>query len=308
MNATLTSSFRAAHPVKHADLGGVSWDYVVAGEGKSGLLLLGSELACGDHHHRLVSLFQRDFRVIAPMWPERASVEEVLDGLVALMEFEGLAHAAVFGNGFGAGVAHALARRSPGRVDTLVLTGFGLCSSIHALELRAHAAAFRVLPPASLRQHYLKSFERLATDAGARGDELRAAADRMISRHTHASALHRFELMVELFAHPETFHLHQQLERPEKVLLLLASDDHSFTREEQNALVKTYAAPTVTRYLNGGHWIGLLPAQEFERKLTLHLQRFSLPTSRRTLLAPRSHAEPALDADTLEWRQDRRLG
>jgi hypothetical protein len=107
--------------------------------------------------------------------------------------------------------------------------------------------------------------------------------------------------------------LHERLERPPQVLLLLANDDHGFSREEQNALVKTYATPTVTRYLNGGHWIGLLPAQEFERKLTLHLQRFSMPAvttlhQGRPLPSPPEPKHHAPDADTLEWRQDRRLG
>jgi hypothetical protein len=172
------------------------------------------------------------------------------------------------------------------------------------------------LPFASLRQHYLRAFERLATEAGQRGEELRAEAERMLGRHSHHSALSRFTLMAELYGHPERYRLHQRVDRPAQALLLLANADHTFSRDEQSALVKSYATPTVTRYLNGGQWIGLLPAQEFERKLKLHLMRFSVPLVKAQPRAAARGQAPSKpvpsqnspDGDTLDWRQDRRLG
>lgn len=299
--------------MKSATLDGVPWEYWLAGEeGRAGLLLLGSELCTGDSLHRLIGLFERDFRVLAPTCPEVPSVEALLAGLEGLLDREGFSTVGIFGHAFGAGVAHALARKAPGRVETLALSGLGIPSTIHALELRAHAATARALPFGSLKQHYLKQFERLAVDAGQRGDELRALAEKLVARHSPRALVQRFSLYAELFGHPDAFGFRERLEQPAQVLLLLASDDRAFSREEQAALVKTYAAPTVTRYVSGGHCIGLLPAHEFERKLKLHFARFGGP---RRNVRPRARPSPPLpdaplhpDAETLEWRTDRRLG
>jgi pimeloyl-ACP methyl ester carboxylesterase len=311
MNLTPTSAFRAMNPARKVELHGATWEYQVTGRGSSGLLLLGGELMFGDNHHRLMGQLD-GFRVIAPSWPEVGTVDAVLEGLLALLDHEGLPHVSVFGHAFGAGVAHALMRRAPYRFDTLALSGFGLCSSVHALELRAEAGVYKMFPFTSLKQHYERIFDRLAIDAGARGDELREVSKRLLARHSDESLRRRYLWMAELFAHPERYQLHQRLEDPIQVLLLFANDDHVFSREEQNALARTYASATVTRYLNGGHWVGLLAAQEFERKLKLHFQRYgmAMPISRTRRPswpgAAASARQP--DAETLEWRQDRRLG
>lgn len=311
MTANPAPTPRALCPVKHVTLEGLPWEYRAAGaDERAGLLLLGSELGGGDALHCLIELFEADFRVIAPCFPEAPDVEALLSGLERLLDSEGLPTVSVFGHGFGAGLAHALARRAPGRIEALALSGMGIPSMLHALSLRAHAATARVLPTGSLVQHYQRQFERLATDAGQRSDALRAQAEKMIGRHSARALRQRFSLYAQLFGHPDAFGFHHRVADPAQVLLLLAADDPAFSREEQAALVRSYATPTVTRYVNGGHWIGLLPAREFERKLKVHFSRFAgVRRAARARPAPQPIDAPLHpDADTLDWRTDRRLG
>jgi pimeloyl-ACP methyl ester carboxylesterase len=311
MNPTPASAFRAEHPLHKTEHRGVTWEYQACGRGRSGLLILGGELMFGDSHHRLITQLEDGFRVIAPSYPAVRSVESLLDGLLAILDREGMASASIYGHGFGAGLAHALVRRAPARVDALALSGFGLCTPFHTLRLRAQTAADRALGDGAMRRQHVRVFRRLAADAGQRGEALTDVANRLLSRHGPESLRVRHGWLAELFARSDELCLHQRDELSRRVLLLFANDDHVFSREEQCALAHSYATPTVTRYLNGGHWVGLLPAQEFERKLKLHFERCPIRSEAlaRVMPSPPLPVAPhQVDADTLDWRQDRRLG
>ncbi len=260
--------FRVTHPALHAELEGARWEYWAGGEGPEGMLLLGGGISFGDGNHRLVSLFEAEKRVLSPSYPRVRSVAQLADGLAKLLDHERLQKVDVFGHSLGAGIAHAFVRRHPDRVNRLALCSFGLYTPMHLFGVRGFQAAMELLPFSALRRHYGRQFDQLAREAGPeRAAELHAISAEVFSRHTRESALSPLRLLGDLFGDRHAYRLRERVPGPGRVLLLLANDDGGFSRREQDALVNTYPGASVTRFLNGGHLIGLTRAQELERKL-----------------------------------------
>jgi pimeloyl-ACP methyl ester carboxylesterase len=246
------------------------------------MLLLGSALSHGDDRHRLMALFAPTRRVLSPTYPQHESVGVLVDGLARLIEIEGLERVDVFGDGLGAGLAQVLARRYPDRVDRIALSGFGLWSRTRVLMQRMVAPLLRLLTDSALRDHMMRPFDKLADAAGPdRAREMLSLVDRMLQRHSRQSLLKRLSLVRDLFSGAESARLEEVMDRPGRVLLLFANDDPAFSRAEQEALARTWPNANVTRYLTGGHLIGLTKAQELERKLDWFFRVSPMPLTAR---------------------------
>lgn len=261
------SRFRGTHPARRVRLGEQWWEYWAGGTGTKGLLVLGGALAFGDSNHRLVTTFERSRRVLSPTLPPAKHAWEILDGLERLLDLEKLPVVDVFGYGLGAGIAHLFARRHRARVGRLAIAGFGLLTPFHAGAARALGRMFEQLPYGSVRQHYWRIFERHAEVAGdaRRAADLLALGRELLDRHTRDSALAHFKLQNDLFRFDDDY----LLTRPSLVpaMLMLANDDPSFTRLEQDNLERSYSKAMVIRHLNAGRIVGMSPAPDLEKKL-----------------------------------------
>lgn len=266
--------FRGSTPeARHLEVAGVRWDYWVTGQGPHGLLVLGGASSFGDTNHRLLTLFERSRRVVSPSYPHVRSAAELVDGLVALLDREGLRTVDVVGHGLGAAVAHLLIRKVPHRVDRLALSGFGLYSRLHLAVLRLAWWCLQWLPGAAVRRVAGRPLRRLAAQAGSRkGDEVSAQVEALLARHTRSSLLAPRALLRELFAHPRAYRLREPVARPGRVHLMFNPHDRRFSVREQHALAATYPGAIVNHFTAGGSLIGVTRADEFERKLEFFLR------------------------------------
>ena len=278
--------FRATHPARRARLGEHWWEYWAGGHSTRGLLVLGPALAFGDSNHRLVQAFEGSRRVLSPTLPPAKRAWEVIDGLVRLLDLENLPTVDVFGYGLGAGIAHLFVRRHRHRVGRVALSGFGLLTPFHAAASRALGRMFEQMPYGSIRQHYLRIFQRQAEVAGdpARAAELLAIGRDLLDRNTHASALAHYQLQNDLFRFDDDY----LLTRPSLVpaMLMLANDDPSFTRLEQDNLARSYSVATVVRHLNAGRIPGLSVAPDLEKKLEVFFRPEVMPPVGPSVLRP----------------------
>jgi pimeloyl-ACP methyl ester carboxylesterase len=284
-------AFRRRFPPRAIDIAGRRWEYFAAGRGTRGLLILGGELAFGDTAHRLITKFAHSHRVISPSYPHVESAPEIVDGLVQLLNVERLEQVDVFGDGLGAGLAHLLARSYPGSVARIALTNFGLLTHFRTIAMRTRLEMLRFMTHGSVRQHYEHVFERHACAAGERGRsrDIIDVGRELLDRHAEESALNRLRLFADLFRGDDALRLARYV--PLRALLLLAADDPSFTRLEQDNLLRTYPEGSVVRHQNAGRLLGITAALELERKLELF---FRVTPSR--LPFPQTTVSPAVVA------------
>ncbi len=273
---TPSNPFHARHG--ELDYDGAHWNYRASGARGPGLLLLGGALSGDGWSHRLVTLFEHSHRVLAPAYPKHARATEVIDGLIRLLDAEGLERVDLFGHELGAAVAHALVRRFPDRVDRVALAGWGRPTSFHRLSASSKLWALRFLPYSYLRTQWSELKRQLLIE---HGDEREAAVlgkvAHALKRYDRASALAELQLMVELSRDGQGIHPAQPLEGAGRVLLLFPNDDPWFDRAEQEALTATYPGAQVVRFVWAGTPIGLGPALGLERKLELFFRRRPSP-------------------------------
>ena len=308
-------AFRATHPYRSLTVGGVEWKYIAghgpphaaedsaAPEGAGpALLVLGGGFSFGDSAFRTITAFEPRFRVISPSYPAVRTMAELLDGIAAILDAEGIPSASIFGHSLGAGVAHAFSRRYPQRVDKLILSGFGLYTRGHTRLVRAFVRLFTLLPKAALAAFYRPRIARLS--AGAEDNErafLTAYTEDLFAAHSRESALAPLEALLDLVAHPDRYSSASAFERPEDVLLIAASDDRGFTPREREALLAAYPGARAYLFGEGGHWAAATHPAEYADAVGRFLEGRPLPLGRSDSPAPHRPA-PERSPDARETR------
>jgi pimeloyl-ACP methyl ester carboxylesterase len=120
--ASELAAFRASHPHQRAEISGHSWTYIASGVGAEAIIILPGAHGLADAAFRYITALERHYRVITPDYPAQAlTLAELADGLVGLMDHEGIQQAHVLGGSFGALVAQALLQRHGERVLSVML-------------------------------------------------------------------------------------------------------------------------------------------------------------------------------------------
>lgn len=115
--------FRAEHPVKHINLAGVEWEYISCGHGTQTLLLLTGGLRLAETALGLIQLFEDAYRVITPTYPALSTMDELVNGIAAILDVEQVPEAFILGQSYGGAVAQVLLQRYPSRANKVVLSG-----------------------------------------------------------------------------------------------------------------------------------------------------------------------------------------
>ena len=311
-------AFRATHPYRSLTVGGVEWKYIAgpatpraedvpAGpkKAKPALLVLGGGFSFGDSAFRTVAAFEPRFRVISPSYPPVRTMAELVAGIAAILDAEGIPSASVFGHSLGAGVAHAFSRRYPQRVSRLVLSGFGLYTRGHTRLVGVFVRVFSLLPKSALAAFYRPRIARLV--AGAEDDErafLSAYTEDLFAAHTKESALARLAVLLDLAEHPNR-DAASTFGRPEDVLVIAAADDRGFTPRERESLLAAYPGARAYVFRGGGHWAAVTHPAEYADVVGRFLEGRPLPAGRSESPATTTHP-PA--SDEPRRRDDRETG
>ena len=295
-------AFRATHPYRSLTVGGVEWKYIAgpaapraedvsAGPdgAKPALLVLGGGFSFGDSAFRTISAFEPRFRVISPSYPPVRTMAELVAGIAAILDAEGIPSASVFGHSLGAGVAHAFSRRYPQRVDRLILSGFGLYTRGRTRLVGAFVRVFSLLPKSALAAFYRPRIARLV--AGAEENErafLSAYTEDLFAAHTKESALARLAVLLDLAEHPDR-DAASTFGRPEDVLVIAAADDRGFTPREREALLAAYPGARAYVFRGGGHWAAVTHPAEYADVVGRFLEGRPLPAGRSESPATTTH-------------------
>jgi lipase len=143
--------FRAGHEVTRMAVDqengeAVEWEYIAGGSGDETILFVHGFAATGESHFLQVEALEEDFRVIAPTVPGVPTMKAVADGLVAVLDAEGIEKPHVFGVSFGGLVAQALVHHHPDRVADLILSHTLVPRPGAAGEVDRRIRAMRLLP------------------------------------------------------------------------------------------------------------------------------------------------------------------
>lgn len=111
--------FRRSHPVETVSAAGETWEFYTGGEGRQLLVLPGASEAA-EMWFRHVSALEPDYRVVLVDYPQVDSVEDLIAGVMAVLDTEYVESTDVVGYSLGGCLAQVLAHEYPERFDHLV--------------------------------------------------------------------------------------------------------------------------------------------------------------------------------------------
>jgi pimeloyl-ACP methyl ester carboxylesterase len=114
--------FRAARPFKVLAVDDVTWQYISCGQGQQAILLLPGGTGFGEGFFRYILALDAEYRLVSPMYPPVSTMGRLTDGLVAILEAEGIRQANILGQSLGGMAAQVLVRKHPSKVNSLILS------------------------------------------------------------------------------------------------------------------------------------------------------------------------------------------
>lgn len=249
--------FRAGHPLKEAVVGGRTWEYIDAGRGSRPLLLLPGALTTADSLWISLPHFEDRFRVIAPTYSTDPTLAGLVDGIVGILDREGIDRLAVSGGSYGGMVAQVLVRRHPDRVERLILSHTLLPDPSKARQVERIYRFFRLLPGSWLRALFRKR------TAGLLPDHPETALIRAYIREfadIHATK----EVLVALYARMVDYFTAYDFKPgdlegwPGRLLLLMSDNDPVTPEPVRKAQQAAYPMAEAHVFTGGGHATALL--------------------------------------------------
>jgi pimeloyl-ACP methyl ester carboxylesterase len=264
-------AFRAGYPNTSLAVAGAEWKYRIGGAGARTLLLLpGGELT-NDMGFDLAAAFVARYRIVYPAYPRVESLDDLADGVSAILAAENIARVSVLGASFGGAVAQCMIRRHPQRIERLILSNTGVPMA-HLVRGRQIAnAVLSSIPWPMLRGLLSKSIVKLL---GAPADEL--PFWREYARELFETQLTKADVMANLRIQLE-YHRRYRFapgdlaQWPGKVFVI-ESDNDIFNAARRKALRDTYPQAPVYTFHGAGHAPGFSRTGEYLEVLERYLE------------------------------------
>ncbi|HLY18978.1 MAG TPA: alpha/beta hydrolase [Bryobacteraceae bacterium] len=255
-------AFRAAYPNKSLAAGGVEWKYRVCGNGSRPMLLLpGGELV-NDMAFDLAAALAPQFRMAYPAYPRVASLDDLADGVAAILRAENAVPATVLGASFGGAVAQCLIRRHPDCVERLILSNTGVPLGYLVRGRKIANAVLSAMPWPILRGLLSRSILKLL---GAPAGELpfwRAYTQELFETQlTKADVLQN--LAIQLEYHQRYRFAPGDLAGWPGMIFVIESDNDIFNAERRKALRDIYPQAPVYTFHGAGHAPAFSRASEY---------------------------------------------
>ncbi len=257
--------FRADHPGRITLAQGVKWEYIASGRGAEALLILPGLLGIGEMSFQHILAFENDYRVIAPSYPcELATMNQLADGVAAILDAEGLQQAHVLGGSYGGMVAQCLVRRYPQRVVSLVLshTGGPALRADRAAANRRFIALLRLLPMGLLRFMLKRATRKSLKDAPEQLPFWEAYSSEMIARLSKADLISRYQVAVDFDA-TSAFTLDDLKDWPGRILILEGDNDPVADAPARAALKALHPQARVHTFHGSGHVASIAKLDEY---------------------------------------------
>ena len=147
----LLRDFRHAHPPISRVINGVTWSYLAAGAGEVCVVLLPGALGVAETSFHYMLAFAGHYRVLALDYPPTLrQLDQLLAGLAALLDAEGVGQVHLVGGSYSGPIAHHFAQRYPAHVASLIFANTGLPRHRRVVTFALLMAVVMLVPPGLL--------------------------------------------------------------------------------------------------------------------------------------------------------------
>ena len=139
------------YPVQTFERAGTTWRYRASGDGQHTLVALPGALGGAGAYFVLMTELESRYRVLAIDIPDTASIREVTDGILNVLNRERVERASFLGASFGGLLVQAFAKSHPERVARLILSQTGSPGGIPPGKGRFWARVVSMMPTGLIR-------------------------------------------------------------------------------------------------------------------------------------------------------------
>lgn len=270
--------FRQSHPEKSVKQGEHIWRYYTAGESGSTVLLLPGGMGMGEAYFSVIQAMKTNFRLIAPSYPEAITVNDMMDGLLAILDKEEQDCVHLLGVSFGGLLAQEWIHRYPDRVNKVVLSNTTTSSSYIPLEMKKRRqkkmkhtnTLIRFMPNKLL----LKLLQKKITPhfKAMTEEERNFWADYFFSgleRKSVKQMTNMYKCMLDFLSN-YSYTQPDQAQWKGRIMIIDSLTDEAFNDTEQMAVRELYPFATIISFPDAGH-LSIITA--FDQYL-LHIKEF----------------------------------
>jgi pimeloyl-ACP methyl ester carboxylesterase len=158
------AAFVRRHPARRVDVDGEAWSVIDTGGAGQAVLVVPGGAGQAEAEFQAIAALEDTFRIVCPTYPLVESMDELVDGLVRLLDELHIDRVHVWGNSFGGMVAQVLVRRAPQRVPTLSLGRTTAPDPRAARRSRVQRRVTETLPSGLVRRLSRLAFARRLRD------------------------------------------------------------------------------------------------------------------------------------------------
>jgi len=227
--------------------------------------MLSGALTHPDISWQSITHFGQEFGIVVPAYPPVHTMDELCDGIAAILRREGIESAHVMGGSYGGFVAQVFVRRFPAVCRSLVLSHTSAPDSTGIEKARRMMGWLPVLPAVVLRRILGGMLGRLMpADASSPSAQLMLALFHEVMDHhlTKADFLAISARTLDFYG--RAFSLSDLSGWPGRILLALAEDDPASPERVRSALQSLYPHAALHLFRGSGHAAAITNAEEYQ--------------------------------------------
>jgi pimeloyl-ACP methyl ester carboxylesterase len=257
--------FCDAFPYRTIPHKGIDWPYLISSGSGEALLMLSGALTHPDISWQSIAHFGEKHRVIAPAYPAVRTMDELCDGIAAILQHEGITRAHVMGGSYGGFVGQVFVRRFPAVTRSLILSHTSAPDSTGVEQTRRLMKALYILPTGVLRGLLNRSLGKLMpADSSSPAVQLMLAMTREITNHhlTKADLIGIMDRTFDFYLRP--FTAADLAGWPGNILLMLAEDDPASPERVRTAFKELYPRAQWKLFRGTGHTTAVSNQEEYQ--------------------------------------------
>ncbi len=267
-------AFCNAYPYRSIQYRGMEWPYLSSPGNGIPLLILSGALAHPDISWQSISHFGANRRIVVPAYPAVRTMDELTDGIAAILCHEKIESAHVMGGSYGGFVGQVFVRRFPALTRSLILSHTSVPDSTGVEKTRRLMKALYLLPAGVLRGLLNRSLGKMMpADASSPGIRLMQAMFGELTRYrlTKADIVGIMDRTFDFYLHP--FAVEDLAGWAGKILIVLAEDDPASPERVRTAFGKLYPQAEWKLFRGSGHTTSVTNQAEYQAVMDEFLRR-----------------------------------
>lgn len=227
------------------------WNYLYAGEGERNLLLLPSGIHFSEMWFPIVPGLKDDFKILSPSYPGVSGMDEMINGIISLMDELGIKKSSVLGMSTSGWIAQTLVRRHPERFENLLILNSSGPDKIDVNQLERAFEMAKNSTRALVELSHKKYYHDSILDSRDRRF-LENYLTELLNRTEDEEVLGLYRLSLD-FVKESNFKESDLDNWSGRVLIVLSDNDQGYNEEHKMDLISLYREAKVVNLKNAGH-------------------------------------------------------